>query len=101
MESEKGRGREESRNSQENRPRGSSRRSQLVREEGPQQLSKRYYTVAKPSAVAKPAGTPNSLIVTGLAVGTRAFRASRSAHERREWARWGRERITSTGRGDA
>src|SRR5260221_6663003 len=45
--------------------------------------------------MAKPSGTPNSLIVTGLAVGTRALRASRSAHERREWARCARERITS------
>jgi hypothetical protein len=36
-----------------------------------------------------------------LAVGTRALRASRSAHERREWARCARERITSALRGEA
>src|SRR5436305_13093804 len=51
--------------------------------------------------MAKPSGTPKSLIVTWLAVGTRALRASRSAHERREWARCARERITSVLRGAA
>src|SRR6266699_1823360 len=51
--------------------------------------------------MAKPSGTPNSLIVTWLAVGARALRASRSAHERREWARCARERITSALRGEA
>ena len=57
--------------------------------------------MAKPSEMAKPSGTPNSLIVTWLAVGARALRASRSADERREWARCGRERITSALRGEA
>src|SRR6266480_1707369 len=45
--------------------------------------------------MAKPSGTPNNLIVTWLAVGTRALRANRSAHERRAWARCARERIIS------
>src|SRR5437870_5050872 len=45
--------------------------------------------------MAKPNVPPNSLIITWPAVGTRALRASRSAHERRAWARCGRERITS------
>lgn len=40
------------------------------------------YAVAKPSQVAKLAGTPNSLIVTRPAVGVQTLRASRSAHER-------------------
>ncbi len=40
------------------------RRSQLVREEGPQRLSSPGYSVAKPSEVAKAVGTPNTLIVT-------------------------------------
>jgi hypothetical protein len=39
--------------------------------------------VAKPSEVAKPSGTPHSLIITWLAVGARALRTSRSAHESR------------------
>jgi hypothetical protein len=39
--------------------------------------------VAKPSEVAKTSGTPNSLIVTRPAVGTRALRTSRSSHESR------------------
>src|SRR6266566_377426 len=51
--------------------------------------------------MAKPSGTPKSLIVTWLAVGTRTLRASRSAHERREWARCARERITSALGGEA
>src|SRR5690348_13058208 len=62
------------------------RRSQLVREESMQRLARPCYTVANPSEVAKPAGMPKSLIVTWSAVGTRPFRASRSAHERRECA---------------
>ncbi len=45
--------------------------------------------------MAKLSGTPYSLIITWLAVGTRARRSSRSAHERRAWARCARERITS------
>ena len=53
------------------------RRSQLVREESMQRLARPCYTVANPSEVAKPAGMPNSLIVTWSAVGTRPFRASR------------------------
>src|SRR6266576_472351 len=48
--------------------------------------------------MAKPSGTPNNLIVTWLAVGTRALRANRSAHERRAWARCARERIISVWR---
>src|SRR5437660_4252575 len=51
--------------------------------------------------MAKLSGTPNRLIITWPAVGTRALRASRSAHERREWARCARERITSVLRGAA
>ena len=39
--------------------------------------------VTKPSEAAKPAGTPNSLIVTGPAALARALRASRSAHASR------------------
>ena len=77
------------------------RRSQLVREERLQRLARPCYTVANPSEVAKPAGMPNSLIVTWSAVGTRPFRASRSAHERRECARCSRERITSVVGGEA
>ncbi len=44
---------------------------------------------------------PKSLIVTWPAVGARALRASRSAHERREWARCARERITSARQSEA
>ncbi len=64
MERKKGRRWEELRNSQEKRPGDSTRRSKLVRKEGTQRLSRQGYAVAKPSEVAKPSGTPNSLIVT-------------------------------------
>jgi hypothetical protein len=40
-------------------------------------------------------------MVTWLAVGSRALRTNRSAHERREWARCERERITSALNGEA
>src|SRR2546421_9325919 len=64
MESKKGRRWEELRNCQGKRPEGSTRRSQLVREEETQRLSRQCYTVAKPSEAAKIVGMPNSLIVT-------------------------------------
>jgi hypothetical protein len=64
MESKKGRSEEEVRNSQEKKPRGSTRRSKLVREEGTYRWSRRCYAVAKLSEMAKPSGMPNSLIVT-------------------------------------
>ena len=70
-------------------------------EEKTQRLSKRCYAVAKPSEAAKRSGMPNSFIVTWPAVEGRALRANRSAHERRAWARWARERITSAVRGEA
>ena len=95
VKSKKGRRQEELRNSQEKRPESSTRRSQLVREEGSPWLSGQSQAVANPSEVAKSAGTPNNLIVTCSAVGGRALRASRSAHERRECARCARERIPS------
>lgn len=41
------------------------------------------HPVARLSVVAKPSGTPKSLIVTRPAALARALRASRSAHERR------------------
>ena len=101
MKSKKGGRSEELRDSQEKRPEGFTRRSKLVREEGTQRLSRQCYTVTKPSEMAKASGTPNNLIVTWLAVGTRTFRARRSAHERRAWARCARERITSALPGEA
>jgi hypothetical protein len=48
-----------------------------------QRSPQRCYAIAKPSEVAKLSGTPHSLIITGLAVGGRALRASRSAQQRR------------------
>ena len=42
------------------------------------QLLRPDYAVAKPSEMAKPSGTPKSVIVTLLAVETRMLRASRS-----------------------
>ena len=43
--------------------------------------------------MARAFGTPKSLILTRLAVGARALRANRFAHESREWVRCGRETI--------
>src|SRR5207245_7146067 len=73
----------------------SERRKGLFREEkgalhhvsGPAQL------VGRPRNVARASGTPKSLILTRLAVGARALRANRSAHESREWARCAGERL--------
>src|SRR5713226_4813193 len=101
MESKKGRRREEWRISQEKRPEGSTRRRKLVREERTQRLSKRCYTIAKPSAVAKPAGTPNSLIVTWPEASERTLRARRAVHERRERPSCARTRMTSAVHGEA
>jgi hypothetical protein len=44
---------------------------------------KTRYVVGRPRKAAKANVPPNSLIVTGSAVGARALRASRSCHERR------------------
>ncbi len=100
MKSKTGRREEELRNNQEKRSESSTRRRELVREEEPQRRSRPCSTVAKPSKRAKLSGTPNSLIVTWPAVGRRALPASRSAHERREWVRCARDRITSALRGE-
>jgi hypothetical protein len=54
-----------------------------LRGKGTLDSSSTVQAVAKPSEVAKAAGTPNRLIVTRPAVGARALRASRSAHKKR------------------
>jgi hypothetical protein len=53
------------------------------------------YAVSRPRKIAKGSGTPKSLMASWSVGGTRALRASRSSHERREWARCARERMTS------
>jgi hypothetical protein len=58
--------------------------------------------VSRPSEVVKASGTPTSVILTREAPGARAFRVSRSCHERRACARCARERTTAcfSGAGD-
>jgi hypothetical protein len=50
------------------------------------------YASTRPSQLVKGAGIPKTLMVTWPAARDRAVRARRISHERREWARWARER---------
>lgn len=67
-------------------------RSELSEAEDHMRSHSDVQVVIRPSAVAKPAGTPNNLIVTSPVVGSRALRANRSVHERRYCARCAREK---------
>src|SRR5260370_31925904 len=66
------------------RPKGSSRRSTLVRGKGTRGATKSVsQAAANPREAAKRSGTPNSRIVTRAAGSGRALRANRCAHVRR------------------